>query len=181
MRVRLRSSPQDVVDVGTDGQAIVKDQLGRVLGKAHAAGQELKREQRRVALLEEALEEPPLASVLARVGLKERVDGLVAAGVEAGVEEAESLVKDNRQGRGRGARGVVPLGQLHCPLEREQQVVFEDAIALSPRLGVCEVNEPLVAGIGAEGKVVEVIGERVGQVHRGSFVGEKCAESGVLW
>lgn len=181
MRVRLRSSPQDVVDVGTDGQAIVKDQLGRVLGKAHAAGQALKREQRRVALLEEALEEPPLTSVLARVGLKERVDGLVAAGVEAGVEEAESLVKDDRQGRGRGGRGVVPLGQLYRPLEREQQVVLEDAIALSPRLGVCEVNEPLVAGLGAEGKVVEVIGERVGQIHRGSFVGEKCAGSGGLW
>ena len=35
---------QNVIDVGADGKAVVKDQLGRVLGKAYAARQVLKRD-----------------------------------------------------------------------------------------------------------------------------------------
>mgnify|MGYP007007081080 CR=1 FL=1 len=56
MRVRFSSSPKSVVDVGTDGQAVVKDELGGVLGKAHAARQVLKRDQHGVALLKEVLQ-----------------------------------------------------------------------------------------------------------------------------
>lgn len=77
---------QNVVDVGTDGQAVVKDKLGGVLGKAHAARQVLKRDQHGVALLKEALQKPALARVGLRIGLKQAVDGLVAARVQAGVE-----------------------------------------------------------------------------------------------
>lgn len=46
---------QNVVDVGADGQAVVKDQLGGVLGKAHATRQVLKRDQHGVAFLKETL------------------------------------------------------------------------------------------------------------------------------
>lgn len=77
---------QNVVDVGTDGQAVVKDQLGRVLGKAHAARQVLKRDQHGVAFLKGALQKPVLVRVGLGVGLKQAVGGLVAARVQAGVE-----------------------------------------------------------------------------------------------
>ena len=77
---------QNVVDVGADGKAVVKDQLGGVLGKAHAARQVLKLDQHGVALLKEALQKPALARVGLGVGLKQAVDGLVAARVQAGVE-----------------------------------------------------------------------------------------------
>ena len=75
-----------MVDVGADGKAVVKDQLGGVLGKAHAARQVLKRDQHGVALLKEALQKPALARVGLGVGLKQAVDGLVAARVQASVE-----------------------------------------------------------------------------------------------
>ena len=77
---------QNVVDVGADGKAVVKDQLGGVLGKAHTARQVLKRDQHGVALLKEALQKPALARVGLGVGLKQAVDGLVATRVQAGVE-----------------------------------------------------------------------------------------------
>ena len=75
-----------MVDVGADGQAVVKNKLGRVLGKAYAARQVLKRYQHGVAFLKEALQKPALARVGLGVGLKQAVDGLVAARVQAGVE-----------------------------------------------------------------------------------------------
>lgn len=77
---------QNVVDVGTDGQAVVKDQLGGVLGKAHAARQVFKRDQYGIAFLKETLQKPALARIGLGVGLKQTVDGLVAARVQAGVE-----------------------------------------------------------------------------------------------
>lgn len=77
---------QNVVDVGTDGQAVVKDQLGGVLGKAHAARQVFKRDQHGIAFLKETLQKPALARIGLGVGLKQTVDGLVAARVQAGVE-----------------------------------------------------------------------------------------------
>lgn len=61
---------QNVVDVGTDGQAVVKDQLGGILGKAHAARKVLKRDQHGVAFLKEALQKPALARIGLGVGLK---------------------------------------------------------------------------------------------------------------
>ena len=77
---------QNVVDVGTDGQAVVKDELGGVLNKAHAARQVLKRDQHGVAFLKETLQKPALARVGFGVGLKQAVDSLVTARVQAGVE-----------------------------------------------------------------------------------------------
>ena len=84
---------QNVVDVGADGQAVVKDQFGRVLGKAYAAWQVLKRDQHGVAFLKEALQKPALARVGLGVGLKQAVNGLVAARVQAGVEQAAVVVE----------------------------------------------------------------------------------------
>lgn len=95
---------QNVVDVGTDRQAIVKDQLGGVLGKAHAARQVLKRDQHGVAFLKEALQKPALARVGLGVGLKKAIDGLVAARVQAGVKQAAVVVEHQRQV---GRRGLV--------------------------------------------------------------------------
>lgn len=140
---------QNVVDVGADGQAVVKDQLGGVLGKAHAARQVLKRDQHGVALLKEALQKPALARVGLDVGLKQAVDGLVAARVQAGVEQAAVLVEHQRQ---IGRRGLVhvALGQEHRAAKRERQVVFEDAVAGTPVLGVGEVDQAVVAGLGAK-------------------------------
>lgn len=77
---------QNVVDVEADGRAVVKDHLGRVLGKAHTTRQVLKRDQHGVACLKEALQKPALARVGLGVRLKQAVDGLVTARVQAGVE-----------------------------------------------------------------------------------------------
>ena len=77
---------QNVVDVGTDGQAVIKDLLGGVLGKAHAARQVLKRDQHGVAFLKETLQKPALARVGFGVGLKQAVDSLVTARVQAGIK-----------------------------------------------------------------------------------------------
>ena len=130
---------QNVVDVGADWQAVVKDQLGGVLGKAYAARQVLKRDQHRVALLKEALQKPALARVGLGVRLKQAVDGLVAVRVQAGVKQAAVVVEHQRQV---GLRSLihVTLGQKHRAAKRKRQVVFEDAVARTPVLGVSKVG-----------------------------------------
>lgn len=117
-----------MIDVGTDGQSVVKDQLGWVLGKVHAARQVLKRDQHGVAFLKEALQKPTLARVGLGVGLKQAVDGLVASRVQTGVEQAAVVVEHQRQV---GRRGLVhvALGQKHRATKRERQVVLENAVA----------------------------------------------------
>lgn len=140
---------QNVIDIGADGQTVVKDQLGGVLGKAHTARQVLKRDQHGVALLKEALQKPALARVGLGVGLKQTVDGLVAARVQAGVEQAAVLVEHQRQVGRRGLVNVAP-GQEHRAAERERQVVFEDAVAGTPVLGIGEIDQTVVAGLGAK-------------------------------
>lgn len=155
---------QNVVDVGADGQAVVKDQLGGVLGKAHAARQVLKRDQHGVAFLKEALQKPALARVGLGVGLKQAVDGLVAARVQAGIEQAAVVVEHQRQV---GRRGLVyvALGQEHRAAKRKRQVVFEDAIAGTPVLGVGEVDQAVVAGLGAKREVVHIAAQSAGDLH----------------
>lgn len=151
---------QNVVDVGADGQSIVKDQLGGVLGKAHAARQVLKRDQHGVALLKEALQKPALA----RVGLKQAVDGLIATRVQAGIEQAAVIVEHQRQ-VGRPGLVQVTLGQEHRAAKRKRQVVFEDAIAGTPVLGVGEVDQAVVAGLGAKREVVHIAAQSAGDLH----------------
>lgn len=159
---------QNVVDVGADGQAVVKDQLGGVLGKAHAARQVLKRDQHGVALLNEALQKPALARVGLGVGLKQAVDGLVATRVQAGVEQALVVVEHQRQV---GRRGLVhvALGQEHRTAKRKRQVVFEDAVAGTPVLGVGEVGQAFVAGLGAKREVVHIAAQGAGDFHVASI------------
>lgn len=84
---------QNVVDVGADGQAVVKDQLGRILSKAYAARQLLKRDQHGVAFFKEALQKPALARIGLGVRLKQTVDGLVAACVQPGVKQTAVVVE----------------------------------------------------------------------------------------
>ena len=153
-----------MVDVGADGKALVKDQLGGVLGKAHAARQVLKRYQHRVAFLKEALQKPALARVGLGVGLKQAVDGLVAARVQAGVEQASVVVEHQRQV---GRRGLVyvAFGQIDRAAKRKRQVVFEDAVAGTPVLGVGEVDQAVVTGLGAKRKVVDIAAQGVGDLH----------------
>lgn len=153
-----------MVDVGADGQSVVKDQLGGVLGKAHAARQVLKRDQHGVALLKEALQKPALARVGLGVGLKQAVDGLVATRVQAGIEQAAVIVEHQRQ-VGRPGLVQVTLGQEHRAAKRKRQVVFEDAVAGTPVLGVGEVGQALVAGLGAKRKVVYIAAQGVGDLH----------------
>lgn len=155
---------QNVVDVGADGQAVVKDQLGGVLGKAHAAWQVLKRDQHGVAFPKEALQKPALVCVGLGVGLKQAVDGLVAARVQAGVEQATVVVEHQRQV---GRRGLVhvALGQKYRAAKRERQVVFEDAVAGAPVLGNGEVYQAVVAGLGAKREVVHIAAQGAGDLH----------------
>ena len=153
-----------MIDVGTDGQTVVKDQLGGVLGKAYAARQVLKRDQHGVALLKEALQKPALARVGLGVGLKQAVDGLVAARVKAGVEQAAVVVEHQRQ-VGRGSLVHVALGQEHRAAKRKRQIVFEDAVAGAPVLGIGEVDQAFVAGLGAKRKVVYIAAQGVGGLH----------------
>lgn len=155
---------QNVVDVGADGKAVVKDQLGGVLGKAHAARQVLKRDQHGVALLKEALQKPALPRVGLGVGLKQAVDGLVAARVQAGVEQASVVVEHQRQV---GRRGLVhvALGQKYRAAKRKRQVVLENAVAGTPVLGIGEVGQALVTGLGAKRKVVYIAAQGVGDLH----------------
>lgn len=155
---------QNMVDVGADGKAVVKDQLGRVLGKAHAARQVLKRDQHGVALLKEALQKPALARVGLGVGLEQAVDGLVATRVQAGIEQAAVIVEHQRQ-VGRPGLVQVTLGQEHRAAKRKRQVVFEDAIAGTPVLGVGEVGQALVTGLGAKREVVHIAAQGVGDLH----------------
>lgn len=153
-----------MVDVGADGQAVVKDQLGRVLSKAYAARQVLKRDQHGVALLKEALQKPALARVGFGVGLKQAVDGLVAARVQAGVEQAAVVVEHQRQVGGRGLVHVA-LGQKHRAAKRKRQVVFEDAVAGTPVLRVGEVGQAFVAGLGAKREVVHIAAQGAREFH----------------
>lgn len=155
---------QNVVDVGTDGQAVVKDELGGVLSKAHTARQVLKRDQHGVAFLKEALQKPALARVGFGVGLKQAVDGLVTARVQAGVEQAAVVVEHQRQ-VGRSGLVHVALGQKHRAAKRKRKVVFEDAVAGTPVLGVGEVDQAVVAGLGAKRKVVDIAVQGAGEFH----------------
>lgn len=155
---------QNVVDVGADGQSVVKDQLGGVLGKAHAARQVLKRDQHGVALLKEALQKPALARVGLGVGLKQAVDGLVATRVQAGIEQAAVIVEHQRQ-VGRPGLVQVTLGQEHRAAKRKRQVVFEDAVAGTPVLGVGEVDQAVVAGLGAKREVVHITAQGAREFH----------------
>lgn len=155
---------QNVVDVGADGQSIVKNQLGGVLGKAHAARQVLKRDQHGVAFLKEALQKPALARVGLGVGLKQTVDGLVAARVQAGVKQAAVVVEHQRQV---GRRGLVyvALGQENRAAKRKRQVVFEDSVAGTPVLGVGEVDQAVVTGLGAKREVVHIAAQGARDFH----------------
>lgn len=155
---------QDMVDVGADGQAVVKDQLGRVLGKAHATRQVLKRDQHGVALLKETLQKPALARIGLGVGLKQAVDGLVAARVQAGVEQAAVVVEHQRQ-VGRGGLVHVALGQKHRAAKGERQVVFEDAVAGTPVLGVGEVDQAVLTGLGAKRELIHIAAQGAGDFH----------------
>lgn len=155
---------QNVVDVGADGKAVVKDQLGGVLGKAHAARQVLKRDQHGVALLKEALQKPALARGGLGVGLKQAVDGLVAARVQAGVEQASVVVEHQRQVGWHGLVHVA-LGQKNRAAKRKRQVVLENAVAGTPVLGIGEVGQALVTGLGAKRKVVYIAVQGVGDLH----------------
>lgn len=154
---------QNMIDVGTDGQSVVKDQLGWVLGKVHAARQVLKRDQHGVAFLKEALQKPTLARVGLGVGLKQAVDGLVASRVQTGVEQAAVVVEHQRQV---GRRGLVhvALGQKHRATKRERQVVFEDAVAVAPVLGIGEVDQTVIARFGAKREVVYIAAQGAGDL-----------------
>ena len=155
---------QNVVDVGADGQSVVKDQLGGVLGKAHVARQVLKRDQHGVALLKEALQKPALARIGLGVGLKQAVDGLVAARVQAGVEQATVVVEHQRQV---GRRGLVcvALGQKHRAAKRERQVVLKDTVVGTPVLGIGEIYQAVITGLGAKRKVVDIAAQGVWDLH----------------
>ena len=155
---------QNVVDVGADGQAVVKDQLGGVLGKARAARQVLKRDQHGVAFLKETLQKPALACVGLGVGLKQTVDGLVTACVQAGVKQAAVVVEHLRQVGRRGLVNVA-LGQKHRAAKRKRQVVFEDAVAWTPVLGIGEVDQAVVTGLGAKRKVVDIAAQGARDFH----------------
>ena len=59
----------------------------------------------------------------------------------------------------------VTLGQEHRAAKRKRQVVFEDAVAGTPVLGVGEVGQALVTGLGAKRKVVYIAAQGVGDLH----------------
>lgn len=132
--------------------------------QVRAAWQVLKRDQHGVALLKEALQKPALARIGLGVGLKQVVDGLVTACVQAGVKQAAVVVEHQRQ-VGRGGLAHVALGQEHRAAKRKRQVVFEDAVAGTPVLGVGEVGQAFVAGIGAKREVVYIATQGVGDLH----------------
>lgn len=153
-----------MIDVGTDGQAVVKNQLGGVLGKVYTARQVLKRDQHGVGFLKEALQKPTLARVGLGVGLKQAVDGLVASRVQTGVEQAAVVVEHQRQV---GRRGLVhvALGQKHRATKRERQIVFKDSVAVAPVLGIGEVGQTVIARFGAKRKVVYIAAQGAGDLH----------------
>lgn len=117
-----------------------------------------------VAFLKEALQKPALARVGLGVGLKQAVDGLVAARVQAGVEQAAVVVEHQRQ-VGRGGLVHVALGQKHRAAKRKRQVVFEDAVARTPVLGVGKVGQAVVAGLGAKREIVHIAAQGAGDLH----------------
>ena len=158
---------QDMVDIGADGQTVVKDQLGRVLGKTHAARQVLKRDQHGITFLKEALQKPALARVGFGVGLKQAVDGLLAARVQAGVEQTTVVIKHQRQ-VGRRSLVHVALVQKHRAAKRERQVVFEDAVAGTPVLGIGEVDQAVIAELGAKRELIHIAAQGAGEFHGAS-------------
>ena len=117
-----------------------------------------------VALLKEALQKPALACVGLGVGLKQAVDGLVATRVQAGIEQAAVIVEHQRQ-VGRPSLVQVTLGQEHRAAKRKRQVVFEDAVAGTPVLGVGEVDQAVVAGLGAKREVVHITAQGAREFH----------------
>ena len=153
-----------MVDVGANGQAVVKDQLGRILSKAYAARQVLKRDQHGVAFLKETLQKPALARIGLGVGLKQTVDGLVTARVQAGVKQAAVAIEYQRQ-VGRCSLVHVALGQKYRAAKRKRQVVFEDAVARTPVFGIGEVGQAVVTGLGAKRKVVDIAAQGAGDFH----------------
>lgn len=59
----------------------------------------------------------------------------------------------------------VALGQKHRAAKRKRQVVFEDAVAGTPVLGVGKVDQAVVAGLGAKRKVVDIAVQGAGEFH----------------
>ena len=59
----------------------------------------------------------------------------------------------------------VALGQKHRAAKRKRQVVFEDAVAGTPVLGVGEIDQVIVAGLGAKREVVYIAVQGVGDLH----------------
>lgn len=98
------------------------------------------------------------------VGLKQAVDGLVAACVQAGVEQAAVVVEHQWQ-VGRSGLVHVALGQKHRAAKRERQVVFEDTVVGTPVLGIGEVYQAVVTGLGAKRKVVDITAQGAGDLH----------------
>lgn len=105
-----------------------------------------------------------MARVGLGVGLKQTVDGLVAARVQAGVKQAAILVEHQRQ-VGRRGLARVALSQEHRAAKRKRQVVFKDAVAGTPVLGVGKVDQAVVAGLGAKRKVVDIAAQGAWEFH----------------
>ena len=57
------------------------------------------------------------------------------------------------------------LGQEHRAAKRKRQVVFEDAVTGTPVLGIGEVNQAVVAGLGAKRKVVGIAAQGAREFH----------------
>lgn len=59
----------------------------------------------------------------------------------------------------------VALGQKNRAAKRKRQVVFEDAVARTPVLGIGEVDQTVVTGLGAKCKVVDIAAQGAGDFH----------------
>ena len=59
----------------------------------------------------------------------------------------------------------VALGQKHRVTKRKRQVVFEDAVARTPVLGIGEIDQAAVAGLGAKRKAVDIAAQGAGDLH----------------
>ena len=81
--------------------------------------------------------------------------------------QAAVVVEHQRQ---IGRRGLVhvALGQKHRATKRELQIVFKDAVAVAPVLGVGEVGQTVVARFGAKCKVVYIAAQGAGDLHEAS-------------
>ena len=128
------------------------------------ARQVFKRDQHGVAFLKEALQKPALPRIGLGVGLKQTVDGLATACVQAGVKQAAVVVEHQRQAARRGLV-YVALGQKHRAAKRKRQVVLEDAVAGTPVLGVGEIDQAVVARLGAKRKVVDIAAQGAWEFH----------------